>query len=138
MNRTIQKRIVSMLHNSGLTDGFWAEAPLAAIHIINLSPSRPLGLKIPQQLWTGSKPNYGKPRIFRCEAYALVPRDEHRNLESRSRKCVFLGYGPNRSFSYRLWDLETHQVVRSSDVVFTKFAMHKASDRSIELSNTGI
>jgi transposase InsO family protein len=48
MNRTIQERIVSMLHRKG----FWAEALLTAVHIVNMSPSRPLGSKIPQELWT--------------------------------------------------------------------------------------
>ena len=71
INRRIQERVVSMLQHSGLSDGFWAEAPLTAVHIINMSPSRPLGLKIPQEIWTGSNPNYDKLRIFGCEAYAL-------------------------------------------------------------------
>jgi transposase InsO family protein len=52
MNRTIQEWIVSMLHHSGLSDGFWADALLTAVHIINMSPSRPLGSKILQELWT--------------------------------------------------------------------------------------
>jgi hypothetical protein len=93
-----------MLHHSELTDAFWAEALLMAEHIINMSSGRPLGLKILQELWTGRKPNYDKQRIFGCKAYALVPKDEHRKLELRSRKCVFLGYGPDGSFGYRLWD----------------------------------
>jgi hypothetical protein len=71
MNRKIQERIVSMLHHSGLSEGFWAEALLTAVHTINRSPSRPLGSKIPQELWTQRKPDYGKLRIFGCEAYAL-------------------------------------------------------------------
>jgi hypothetical protein len=74
MNRTIQERVVSMLHHSRLSEGFWAKALLTVVHIINMSPSRPLGSKIPQELWTGRKPDYGKLRIFGCEAYALVPR----------------------------------------------------------------
>jgi hypothetical protein len=94
-----------MLNHSGLTDDFWAEALLTAVHIINMSPSRPLGSKIPQELWTRRKPDYGKLWIFGCEAYALVPRDECRKLESRSWKYVLLGYGPDGSFSYRLWVL---------------------------------
>jgi hypothetical protein len=122
-----------MLHHSGLTDCFWAEALLRAVHIINLSSSRPLGSKIPQELWTGRKPDYGKLRIFGCDTYALVPRDERRKLESRSRKCVFLGYGPDGSFGYRLWDPETHQVVRSSNVVFNESTMLKAADFLIKL-----
>jgi hypothetical protein len=41
-------------------DGFWAEALLTAVYIINMSPSRPLGSQIPQELWIGRKPDYGK------------------------------------------------------------------------------
>ena len=89
-----------MLQHSGLSDGFWAEALLTAVHIINMSPSRPLGLQIPQEIWTGSKPNYDKLRIFGCEAYALIPKDDRRKLEPRSRKCVFLGYGPDGEIIY--------------------------------------
>ena len=66
MNQTIQECIVSMLQHSKLSNGFWAEALLTVVHIINMSPSRPLGLKIPQETWTGSKPNYDKLRIFGC------------------------------------------------------------------------
>jgi hypothetical protein len=133
MNRTIQEQIVSMLHQSGLSDGFWAEALLTAVHIINMSPSRPLGSKIPQELWTQRKQDYGKLRIFGCEAYALVAKDDRRKLESWSRKCIFLGYGPEGSFGYRLWDPETRQVVRSSDIFFNESAMHKSTERPIEV-----
>ena len=76
MSRTIQEHVVYMLQHSGLLDGFWAEALLMAVDIINMSPSRPLGLKIPQEIWTGRKPNYDKLRIFGCEAYALIPKDD--------------------------------------------------------------
>ena len=47
MNRTIQERVVSMLRHLGLSDGVWAKPLLMAVHIINMSPSRPLGLQIP-------------------------------------------------------------------------------------------
>jgi hypothetical protein len=122
-----------MLHHFGLTDDLWAEALLTAVHIINMSPSWPLASKIPQELWTRNKPDYEKLWIFGCEAYTLVPTDERRKLESRSWKYVFLGYGPNRSFGYRLWDPETHQVVRSLEMVFNESAMHKVANRLIEL-----
>ena len=58
MNWTIQERVISMLQHCELLDGFWAEVLLTAVHIINMSPSRPLELKIPQEIWIGSKPNY--------------------------------------------------------------------------------
>jgi hypothetical protein len=137
MNWTIQERIIYVLHHSGHADGFWAEALLTAVHIImhiiNMSPSKPLGSKIPQDLWIGRKIDYRKLRIFGCEAYLLVLQDECCKLKSRSRKYIFLGYGPNGNFGYRLWDLESHQVIRSSDVVFHESAMHKAVECPIEL-----
>ena len=93
---------MSMLQHSRLSDGFWAEALLTAIHIINMSPSRPLGLQIPQEIWTNSKPNYDKLRIFGYEAYTLIPKDDRRKLKPRSRICVFLEYGPDGEIGYRL------------------------------------
>ena len=71
-----------MLKYSGLSDGFWAEALLTTVHLINMSPSRPLRYRIPQELWSGKTADYGKLWIFLCEAYALVPKDECRKLES--------------------------------------------------------
>ena len=77
-----------MLQHSRLSDGFWAEALLTIAHIM--------------EIWTSSKPNYDKLRIFGCEAYALIPKDDRRKLEPRSRKCVFLGYGPDGEIRYPL------------------------------------
>ena len=37
MNRTINERVLSMLSNAGLTQGFWAEAMVTAVHLINRS-----------------------------------------------------------------------------------------------------
>ena len=108
MNQTIQEWIVSMLQHS---DGFWTEALQTTVNIINMSPSRPLGLRMPQELWTGCKPNYEKLRIFGCEAHTLIPKDDRCKLEPRSKKCVFLGYGPNGEIGYRLWDPEHKQIV---------------------------
>jgi hypothetical protein len=62
-----------------------------------------------------------------------MPKDECRKLKSRSRKCVFLGYGLDGCFGYRSWDPEAHQVVRSSDMVFNESAMHKSTECLIEV-----
>ena len=98
-----------------------------------MSPSRPLGLQIPQELWTDSKPNYDKLRIFGCESYALTPKDDRWKLEPRSRKCVLLGYGWDGEIGYRVWDPEHRQIVWILDVVFNELAMHKTAKRPIEV-----
>ena len=45
MNRTIQERVRSMLSNTELSDGFWAEAVATAVHLINRSPNKKLESK---------------------------------------------------------------------------------------------
>jgi len=51
-------------------------------------------------------------------------------LESKSRKCVFLGYA-NGVKGYRLWDLTAHKVVISRDVIFAEDKMQIKENNSI-------
>ena len=104
MNQTIQERVVSMLQHSRLLDGFWAEALLTTVHIINMSRSS----NTSATTWTDSKPNYDKLRIFGCEAYALIPKDDCWKLEPISEKCVFLGYGVMWFFTH---DMKTSKII---------------------------
>ena len=46
------------------------------------------------------------------------------NLEAKSKKCVFVGYGINE-FGYRLWDFENHKIVRSQNVIFNEKVLYK-------------
>ena len=65
--------------------------------------------------------------------YALIPKDDRQKLEPRSRKYVFLGYGPDGEIGYRLWDPKHRQIGQSSDVVFNESTMHKTAERPIEV-----
>ena len=133
MNRTIQDRVVSMLHHANLSQGFWAEAVLTAVHVINLSPNTAIGLKVAQEVWTGKTPHYAHLRVFGCEAYVHIPKTLRKKLDYKCRKCIFLGYGIDGQFGYRLWDPDTRTVVRSSDVVFDENKMHKQSVKEVEV-----
>ena len=63
-------------------------------------------LDVPQALWSGKQSTYDRLRIFGCEAYAFIPMDKRTKLAPHALKCIFLGYGINEDFDYRLWDLE--------------------------------
>ena len=41
---------------------------------------------------TGDKPDASHHRSFGCTAYAHIPKDERKKLDSKARKCIFLGY----------------------------------------------
>ncbi|GJS50016.1 retrovirus-related pol polyprotein from transposon TNT 1-94, partial [Tanacetum coccineum] len=51
-----------------------------------------------------------------------VARDK---LDAKSMKCTFIGYGSDE-MGYRFWDLKSHKVVRSRDVIFNEDSLYGA------------
>ena len=127
LNQTIQDRIRSMLSHATLSHGFWAKAVKTAIHCINRSPHRALDYKVPEEMWTGKPPSYKHLRVFGCEAYVHVRREDRSKLDPKAQKCIFLGYGEEEEMGYRLWDPTNHKLIRSNDVVFKEHLMPKRS-----------
>ena len=39
------------------------------------------------------KPTVKHFRVFGCDAFVHIPRDERHKLDSKSKKCILLGYG---------------------------------------------
>ncbi|KAF7143271.1 hypothetical protein RHSIM_Rhsim05G0165100 [Rhododendron simsii] len=64
----------------------------------------------------------------RCLAYATAVHVPH-ELAPRTQRCVFLGY-PARQKAYKLYDLTTHKILSSSDVVFHENIFPYASPSS--------
>ena len=88
--------------------------------MINLSSSKAIRLKLTQILWSWKEPTYDRLCIFGCEAYAFIPHEKRTKLAPHATKCIFLGYGTDGEFSYRLWDPENRKLIRSSDVLFNE------------------
>ena len=132
INRMIREKVTYMLSMAGLTPSFWAEVAITAVHLINLSPSAPLDNQIPKELWTGKMPHYAHLRVFGCKAYAHVPKELRQKLDPKSQKCIFIGYGTEGEMGYRLWNPESHKVIRSSHVIFNESKMHKKPIKEIE------
>ena len=123
MNRIIHENLRSMLSNAQLLDGFWAEALATAIHLINRSPNKRIEMRVAQELWSGKAPSYKHLRVFGCEAYCHIPKENRNKLQPKSKKCVFLGYGESGKMGFRLWDPEAQRIVRSHSVFFDENKM---------------
>ena len=93
-----------MLQHSELKLEFWTEALYTIIYLINLSPSRAIRLEVPHALWSGKEPTYDRLRIFGCEAHIFIAREKKTKLAPHITKSIFLGYGTDGEFGYRLWD----------------------------------
>ena len=119
MNRTLVETTRSMLSDSGLPKRFWAEALSTAVYLHNRSPTTSLKDKTPYEAWFGHKPDVNHLRVFGCDTYAHVPKDERRKIDSKAKKVIFLGYGDGIK-GYRLYDTEKQRVFYSRDVIFTE------------------
>ena len=94
------------------------------VYLINRGPSSSLDGGIPEEAWTCKKVNYLFLRIFGCETFVHIDKDNKTKLEEKSKKCTFIGYKIN-DFGYRLYDYENHKIISSRDVVFNEKVMYK-------------
>ncbi|XXG79495.1 hypothetical protein AAC387_Pa09g0546 [Persea americana] len=134
MNRTIVERARSMRLHAGLPKQFWVEAVNAAAYLINRGPSVPLDGGLPEEAWTGKEVNLSHLKVFGCTSYVHVDAEKRDKLDSKSRKCTFIGYGSDE-FGYRFWDEENRKIIRSRNVIFNEKVMHKNKDKVHEDSN---
>lgn len=119
MNRTLVETSRSMLIDAKLPHKFWAEALSTAVYLKNRSPTKALEDMTPFEAWMKEKPKVEHLRVFGCDAYAHVAKDKRRKLDSKSRKCIFLGYGEETK-GYRLYDQKRAKVFLSRDVRFNE------------------
>ena len=112
---TLIERIRVMLRIAGLPNSFWVEAAKTACYAINWSPSIPIGLKTPMEMWTGKPTDYSHLYAFRCPVYVMYNAQEREKSNPKSRRFIFLGY-VSRVKGYRLWDLTAHKIVISRDL----------------------
>ena len=126
MNRTLVEAARSMLSISRLPPKFWAEALSTAVYLHNRSPTKAVSGMTPQEAWTGEKPSVDHLRVFGCQSYAYIPKDERKKLDSKSKKCVLLGYG-STSKGYGLYDPAKKKVM--------SFLMSRNLDMTASIKN---
>jgi hypothetical protein len=86
-------------------------------YLVNRLPSSTLDDNTPQEVWIGKKPSLTHIKVFGCDAYVHIPKENTSKLDKKAEKCIFIGYKDGLK-RYKLWKLETKKVVYSRDVVF--------------------
>ena len=131
MNQTLMERARSMISNANLQKELWAEAVSTACYLVNRSPSVAIACKIPEEVWTGQSCDYSHLRIFGCDAYSLILKNQRSKLDPKSKCYVFVGYDYAVK-GYRLWDPTLRKIVISRDVTFDESSMLKSNVERIE------
>ena len=81
-----------MLSHANLPHKFWGEALSTVAYLRNRGPTKAVNEMTPHEAWTGEKLKVDHLRIFGCQAFVHIPNDERKKLDSKSKKCVFVGY----------------------------------------------
>ena len=72
-------------------------------------------IEYPYETWHGVKPKVNNLRVFGCDAYAQIPKDERGKFDSKRRKCILVGYG-RVTKGYRLYDITEEKVYFDEEI----------------------
>ena len=128
--RTTVDDVRTLLHDSGLSHSFWAEAAAYSIHARNVIPSRRHPGKIPLEAFTGKRQDISHLRVFGSRCWAKIPTVHGvqvtggSKLDNRGIECRFLGYATGRG-NYKVQDVASRRVLISRDVIFEEGWAHR-------------
>ena len=108
-----------MMREKNLSNKYWAEVVSCATYIMKRCPFKSIKNMIPKKAWSGRKHSVSHMKVFGCVAYAHVPDELRRKLDSKGEKCIFVGYS-NESKAYKLYNPISKKVIISRDVKFVE------------------
>jgi transposase InsO family protein len=125
-NRTIMEVVKTMIHDQDLPMCLCAEATMATVYVQNqLSHSR-LGLKTPEEMFTGKKREVRHLKIFGCLVFIHIPKEKRNKLHPSGKKVIFVGYC-EVSKAFRIYIPGHHHIEISRNVTFDEDATLKKS-----------
>lgn len=119
----------SLMFQANLPIKFWGESVLAAAHVINQTPSSLLQGKSPYECLYGKPPSYERIKTFGCLSYAHKKSRDKDKFNTRSRRCVFVGY-PFGKKGWKMYDLDSEEFFVSCDVEFIETSFPYQDDHS--------
>jgi hypothetical protein len=96
---------------------FSDEAFVAAVDLINRTPSKVLQFMTPLEKLFETKPEYSSLHTFGCVCWPNLRPYNNRKLEFRSKQCVFLDPSPMHK-GFKCLGVPTERVYISRDAIF--------------------
>ena len=118
-NRELLEKARTMMAATNIPNTFWAEAIANAAYTRNRSPTSALQNMTPFEAWWGHTPSVKHLRTFGCIAYAHIAKGKRRKLDSKTDKCIFLGYS-TCSKAYRIYNVARKMTFVRRNVTFNE------------------
>ncbi|KRZ57143.1 Retrovirus-related Pol polyprotein from transposon TNT 1-94 [Trichinella nativa] len=103
-----------MLIDANLSPDLWAEAVGTANYLRNRCTTKALRKMIPEEAWSGRKPNLAHLKVFGCLAMVHVPSGQRKKWNPKSEERIFVGYCET-SKGYRTVDCKTKKMYVTRD-----------------------
>ncbi|GJX57367.1 retrotransposon protein, putative, ty1-copia subclass [Tanacetum coccineum] len=110
-NQTLLDMVRSMMSLTTFPMSFWGYALESVARILNMVPTKKVN-KTPYKMWHVKGLNLSYLKVWGCEA--LVKRDTPNKLDSRSIKCILIGYPEEIMGYYFYYPLENKFFVARS------------------------
>jgi hypothetical protein len=80
-----------MIHDQDLPMCLWAEAAMTVVYVQNRLSHSTLGLKTPEEMFTGKKPKVSHLKIFGYPLFIHIPKEKRNKLDPSRKKGIFVG-----------------------------------------------
>lgn len=121
-----------ILFGSDLPKSFWGMAVASAGYLHNRTINANTGVKTPQEIFIGTKPQADNLRIFGSWAFVHVPVEKRKKLDHRGIKCRFVGYLEG-SKGWKFWESNSNTFIESAHA---RWLTEDANDTSKESMKT--
>ena len=126
-----------MMAAANIRNTFWAEAIANAAYTRNRSPTSALQNMTPFEAWWGHKPSVKHLRTFGCIAYAHIAKGKRRKLDSKTDKCIFLGYSTCLK-AYRIYNVARKMTFVRRNVTFNETDLVREGEAQLERLKPGV
>jgi len=92
MNKTLMEKSRSMLSGVELGQEYWAKAAGTTCYLVNRSPSSTVDDKTPPEVWSGKKLSLQHLKVFGCDGYVHVLKENRCKMDKKAEKCIFIGH----------------------------------------------
>jgi hypothetical protein len=115
-----------MIHDQDLPMCLWAKETMVVVYVQNQLSHSALGLKTPEEMFTGKMLEVSHLKIFGCLVFIHIPKEKRNKLDPSGKKGIFVGYC-EVSKAFRIYILGQHHIEISKDVTFDEDAVLKKS-----------
>jgi hypothetical protein len=106
----------------------WEEATMTVVYVQNRLLHSALGLKTPEEMFTGKKLEVSHLKIFGCPMFIHISKEKRNKLEPSGKKGILVGYC-EVSKAFRIYIPSHRHIEISRDVTFDEEARLKKSRR---------